>query len=367
MSSENSVVFILRHFTVGGLERVVLTQVTLLLDQGFDVTVVVVHPGRDNALIGELDERARLVSLPASPVRRLAVLRRTTAGRVVLLHFGDGKLFITLRPALTAARSVIRFCHSDYAHLRNGLKNRVDRLLSRSEDRIVAVGGRSTRFLLDDVGVDRRKVDTLPNAIPPGPSGSSRPEGAVWRRHEGRDAAHLIVSVASFYPHKGHEMLLRGFAEILRHEPDSVLALVGDGSETIALWQTARDLGVLGRVRWLGAVWNREVVRGVLAEADVFVSMSRFEGIPISVLEAGEHHLPMVLTDIPGHRDGAGEHASYVAVDDYRSFADKVVETLRGGAADRRPVDSAAAWERYARHLVDTVREAGAGAGKVTR
>src|SRR5690606_1070683 len=40
----------------------------------------------------------------------------------------------------------------------------------------------------------------------------------------------------------------------------------------------------------------------ILAGADYFVSASRHEGIPVSVLEAGAMGLPCLLSDIPGHR-----------------------------------------------------------------
>lgn len=57
--------------------------------------------------------------------------------------------------------------------------------------------------------------------------------------------------------------------------------------------------------------------------------MSRFEGVPISILEARQHGLPLVLTDIPGHRDGAGTSpAAFVPVDDTEAFADEALALL---------------------------------------
>jgi glycosyltransferase involved in cell wall biosynthesis len=38
-----------------------------------------------------------------------------------------------------------------------------------------------------------------------------------------------------------------------------------------------------------------------LAGADIFVSASHHEGIPVSVLEAGAMQLPCLLSSIPGH------------------------------------------------------------------
>ncbi|AYV32367.1 GDP-mannose-dependent alpha-(1-6)-phosphatidylinositol monomannoside mannosyltransferase (plasmid) [Streptomyces sp. ADI95-16] len=194
----------------------------------------------------------------------------------MLLQFGDGRLYPSIRPALTSAHRVIRFCHSDYSHLRTRAKNALDRALTRSEDTIVAVGGRSTRFLLDDVQAPAHKVTTLTNAI--------EPRDPVQPDHHQPWAKHrpYVVAVQSLYPHKGHDALLRAHAHLNRTHPDLQLVVIGDGGQSIPLRALATTLGIADNVTWLGAVWHHDLVDRVLAGASAFVSMSRFEGLPIS-------------------------------------------------------------------------------------
>ncbi|MGW4441996.1 glycosyltransferase [Streptomyces sp. NPDC004682] len=336
------VVMILRHFTVGGLERVLLSHVRILLAAGYDVTVCVLDPGRDNALVAELPPAARLVTAPRTRLARAAFLARLVRDRVVLLQFGDGRLYPTIRPALRTARTVVRFCHSDYSHLRTRAKNRLDRALARGEDSIVAVGGRSTRFLHEDVGVPEHKVSTLTNATEP--RTPATPPACHWARDP------YLVAVQSLYPHKGHDALLHAFAHVVtRAEKPVRLVIIGDGDQTIPLRLLADHLGITDHVIWLGAVWQKDLVDSVLAGASGFVSMSRFEGVPISILEARQHGLPLVLTDIPGHRDGAGTSpAAFVPVDDTAAFADQVLALLDGPA--KRQADSGQLttdWDRF--------------------
>jgi glycosyltransferase involved in cell wall biosynthesis len=336
------VVMILRHFTVGGLERVLLSHARILLNAGHEVTICVLDPGRDNALVAELPPRARLVTAPRNRLARPGFLARLVRGRTVLLQFGDGRLYPSIRPALCTAQSVIRFCHSDYSHLRTRAKNLLDRVLAGGEDRIVAVGGRSTRFLLDDVGVPADKVTTLTNATEPRTTVPAPPW--PWARDP------YFVAVQSLYPHKGHDALLRAFAHVAARAPHPArLVIIGDGDQTIPLRQLTDQLGVTDHVLWLGAIWHKDLVDTVLAGASGFVSMSRFEGVPISILEARQHGLPLVLTDIPGHHDGAGTSpASFIPVDDHAAAAEHLLDLLRTPRTHQPDTTTLhSEWERY--------------------
>lgn len=356
--ASDPIVLILRHFTVGGLERVLLSHVRLLLSAGYDTTVCVLDPGRDNALVAELPPGVRLVTAPRSRLHRIAFLHALVRDATVLLQFGDGRLYPSIRPALGSARTVIRFCHSDYSHLRTKAKNLLDRVLSRGEDRIIAVGGRSTRFLLDDVGVSASKVTTLINAIEPRPTRPSAPSWS-WAQDP------YLVAVQSLYPHKGHDALLKAFAQVVRQHPGPIrLVIIGDGDQTIALRRLADTLDVADDVVWLGGLWQKDIVDTVLAHAVAFVSMSRFEGVPISVLEARQYGLPLVLTDIPGHRDGAGTSpVSFPAVDEIGAFARQVLQLLetRGEAPQPAACDAdglAQDWHRYSAAFLSVLARA---------
>jgi glycosyltransferase involved in cell wall biosynthesis len=66
----------------------------------------------------------------------------------------------------------------------------------------------------------------------------------------------------------------------------------------------------------------------LMAAADVFVSTSRWEGLPLAVLEAASARLPLVLTDVPGNRDVAREGVPAVLVppDDPEAIAHAIGE-----------------------------------------
>ena len=76
--------------------------------------------------------------------------------------------------------------------------------------------------------------------------------------------------------------------------------LVGDGPSRADACETARELGLGARVRFLG---ERDALPELLAPADVFLLSSSEESFGLSALEAMSCGVPVVATDIPGYRE----------------------------------------------------------------
>jgi glycosyltransferase involved in cell wall biosynthesis len=77
------------------------------------------------------------------------------------------------------------------------------------------------------------------------------------------------------------------------------LVLAGDGAKRPEFEEEARKLHVSERVRFLGNV-PREDVKYLYRAADFYVMASKFEGTPISMLEAMANGLPIIGSDAPG-------------------------------------------------------------------
>lgn len=143
-----------------------------------------------------------------------------------------------------------------------------------------------------------------------------------------------VLTVGRLIDSKRHGTLLSAFARIAGSRDR--LVMVGDGPLRATLERQAGELGITDRVEFLGLVPRDDVYR-LLSRADLFVSPSRFEGLPVSVLEAMAAQLPVVLSDIPPHREiveGKGI-AALVPLDDVDGFAE-AMERLRGMDADER-------------------------------
>lgn len=108
------------------------------------------------------------------------------------------------------------------------------------------------------------------------------------------DEDFVAVSVGSLIPRKDHLTTINGLKACGRK---SVLVIAGQGSQFPELQESAYedlDLRLPGQLR---------DVREYLHAADVFISSSLGEGLPNTVLEAMACGLPLILSDIPAHRE----------------------------------------------------------------
>jgi glycosyltransferase involved in cell wall biosynthesis len=131
---------------------------------------------------------------------------------------------------------------------------------------------------------------TVPNAVPPAPPPADRAELGL------PPDAQLVLAVGRLVEQKNHALAVRAIAEV----PDAVLAIAGTGPLLGDLERQARETGVADRVLFLGL---RPDARALMGAADVVVMPSRWEGLPLSALEALASGTPLVATDVRGLRE----------------------------------------------------------------
>lgn len=107
------------------------------------------------------------------------------------------------------------------------------------------------------------------------------------------DASWKIVGTAGrLVAVKGHEVLIRAATHLA---PDCHVVIAGSGEERATLEALADNLGVAGRVHFLG---HLDSVEAVLPAFDVFCLPSHNEGFPRSIIEAQAAGLPVVATNV---------------------------------------------------------------------
>jgi glycosyltransferase involved in cell wall biosynthesis len=177
-----------------------------------------------------------------------------------------------------------------------------------------ALVGRRGRVIQN--GVDIARIDRVLR-------GRTKPESAPF----------TVLSVGRLEPGKGHLVTLAAFA---KGGGGGRLMFVGDGSQRASLAAAIDVAGLAPRVVLTGLIDRDEVFRRCI-ESDVFVSSSEHEGLPIGVLEAMACGLPVVLSDIPAHRELArgADFIPFVAPGDVGGFA-REIERMRLASPETR-------------------------------
>jgi glycosyltransferase involved in cell wall biosynthesis len=104
----------------------------------------------------------------------------------------------------------------------------------------------------------------------------------------------LWLAAGRLEPVKNFPLLLRVMASL---PPHAHMVIAGSGSQAEVLWSQARALGIEGRIRFPG--YQSNLLRWMQA-ADGFALSSLWEGLPMSLLEAGACGLPCVSTAVAG-------------------------------------------------------------------
>ncbi len=132
-----------------------------------------------------------------------------------------------------------------------------------------------------------------------------------------------LVSVGRFNPQKNFVLLAEALAEI--SDLDWRLTMIGDGAEMSAVKSALAQGGIAGRVSLPGWIAAPQV-EAILRDADVFLIPSSAEGLPMAALEAIQHGLAIVGSDIGGLWDVIDDGANGLRVppNDRTALAEKL-------------------------------------------
>lgn len=109
-----------------------------------------------------------------------------------------------------------------------------------------------------------------------------------------------IVHIGRFMDVKNHAMILKTFAMFSKRHADAKLQLIGDGELRKDMVQLAQELGVENFVEFAGLQSN---VYPWLHDADIFILPSKFEGMPMTLIEAMGTGLPIIASAVGGVPD----------------------------------------------------------------
>ncbi len=208
----------------------------------------------------------------------------------------------------------------------------------RLPDCVTAVGGAVADAYLGAGMVSSRRLIIVPNGVDVETWHPNAEAGQALRRAKGLEGGFLWFAAGRLDTVKDYPTLLRAVAQT----PDSTrLAIAGRGPLESDLRRMAQALGIESRVRFLG--FAPDVLPWMQA-ADGFVQSSLWEGLPVSLLEAGACALPAVATNVPGTREVVADgHTGWLTPPrNPGELASRMIAVMQSSTAQRTAIGATA-------------------------
>ena len=293
---------IIDSLKIGGAQKLQLTFAEAARKRSLSVTVLSLREDPDTPIPGELTSLGIPVLyfpsrklLSPSRLSTLASYLRKEKFDVVQTHLTSANI-VGLMVARAAGVPGIATLHSasfDPRHHGPGRKTLESWALRFGASRVVAVG-----HVVADAHRNRlhgKMIEVIPNAVLPVQSVAGALREQMRKEITGDASRPLLLSVGRLSLPKGYHDLLSAFRLVKQTHPDCALAIVGGGILRESLLAQIRDQGLSGSAFLLG---QRDNVPELLCAADVYVSSSHWEGLPVSVLEAMSAGRPVVATNV---------------------------------------------------------------------
>lgn len=288
---------------VGGLERVVASLCRTMDRAQFEPLALCLR--EKGAFADELEAcgiPVLLLPQPARGVDRLSFLKTAAIireQRIDVVHSHNTDAFINAGLGALLSGRRVTVVHTDHARPFPDKRRYMvaEHLLSHVAHRVVGVSEHTTENLRRYEHIAERKLVTIRNGI----------EAARFDVPFDRAASRAALGIPAGAPllglgarltdQKGVDVLLEAMPQVRAAVPDVQLVIAGDGPELGPLQARAQRLGLEGTVRFLGL---RLDLPELTRTFDAFVIASRWEGLPMAMLEAMAARTPVVSTAVGG-------------------------------------------------------------------
>ncbi len=209
--------------------------------------------------------------------------------------------------------------------------NRIELTLLRRFDALAVVSERQVG-LLREAGIPADRIHLVDNGIPVNPPTAAPADGDSCMASCTTPGNFVFAAVARFSPEKNLGMLLDAFATVAEERGDCDLVLIGDGPLAGDLKARSARLGLDSRVHFTGVRHDMPVL---YPDIHCLVLPSLSEGMPLTVLEAMSHGIPVIASrvgEVP-RLLSASEHGALVPPGDLDALASAMRARLQAGPA----------------------------------
>ncbi|MGE7625060.1 glycosyltransferase family 4 protein [Viridibacillus sp. NPDC096237] len=169
--------------------------------------------------------------------------------------------------------------------LKGWVYQQIEKVLALKTTKIITVSNYDYSLATEKKVVKKNNMTTIHNGI----------HSSNSRQNLSQNRVPKIIMVARFEQPKRQDLLIEVLSTMT--EKEWQLVFIGDGSQMEAAKALSLQHHIADRVKFLG---SRDDIEEQLQQADLFVLLSDFEGLPISILEAMRAQLPIIASNVGG-------------------------------------------------------------------
>ncbi|MFO1261174.1 MAG: glycosyltransferase family 4 protein [Sphingomonadaceae bacterium] len=197
------------------------------------------------------------------------------------------------------------------------------RIARMCADLIITPSHNSARDLIEHGGVPEGKVKVMGLGVQQKPRPPVDEIEKLRSELLGADGQTLIVTVARLAHQKAIDHLILAAKQALKVNPALRFVVVGDGPQREQAKNWLSESGVGDAVRFIGHSDNAPLY---MAAADLFFLPSRWESLPITIVEAFQQATPVLATDTAGVTELVDESVgAVVPIGDIEAMAAQLI------------------------------------------
>lgn len=304
----------------GGAERVVAIWSNYLANNNYKISIATEN-GKNTFY--DLDENVNMEKLnyfsfiKFLPIVRLFIFYKFLISRdkneTIVFHkyIPTNSIYILRMMGLFKNLNLVYFAHGGTSQFINFYKKYQSKKIFKVYDKVVCL---FDDFDLESKLIDRDKIVIISNPV------------AINIDDMSDINSKKILAVGRLAHQKGYDMLLDSWKIINKNLEDLELIIVGSGELEKDLKKQCDEYGLNKSVTFIPATKS---IEEYYLNSAIFVMPSRFEGLPMVLLEALESGLPIVSYNIDGNRNLVRDNGILIDCFDTEAFAKAVIDLYR--------------------------------------
>lgn len=314
---------------IGGAEKVAINMANEL-SRFYDVKLVSILLDENGFINYDINSNVELVNFFKGDIRiRTAILKLTSKLREYIKKEKIEVIFsiapltnIMIKLATIGLKVKIVFCDHHSLEFQDGRSRKIQRYIgAKFFDKVITLTEEDRLKYSQQYNIPITKVDSIYNWIDEVNSNNIKYD----------KLAKKIVTVGRFHNQKGYDYLAEVAIKVLSKHPEWQWDIYGSGDKIIenALNRKLVEGGVLSQVNFKGNVKGTE---NIYPNHSIYVMTSRYEGLPLVLLEAQQYNLPIVSFSCPTGPNEIvedGVNGYLVECYDTDKLSEKLLEIMR--------------------------------------